>query len=112
MARGNRNPDKEQFWRNVLEQWRRSGQSIRAFCVDHCLSEPSFHAWRRTIADRDRPTPSPTTEPCFVPIHVACVSATSAIELVVGAGRVVRVAPGFDPDTLRHLLAVLETPSC
>jgi hypothetical protein len=35
------------------------------------------------------------------------------IELVVGGGRVVRVPPGFDADTLRNLLAILEElPSC
>jgi hypothetical protein len=35
------------------------------------------------------------------------------LELVLGAGRVVRVSPGFDAATLQALLAALEEqPSC
>jgi hypothetical protein len=37
----------------------------------------------------------------------------AALEIVLGRSRVVRVGPGFDPATLRQLLAVLdEVSSC
>ena len=45
---------KERFWRRILRQWRGSGQSVRAFCAEHQLSEPSFYGWRRSIAARNR----------------------------------------------------------
>ena len=45
---------KERFWRRMLRLWRRSGCSVRDFCGEHDLSEPSFFAWRRTLAERDR----------------------------------------------------------
>jgi transposase-like protein len=48
---GQRDSDKERFWRRMLRQWQRSGLSIRAFCRKHNLAEPSFYAWRRTFAD-------------------------------------------------------------
>ena len=47
-----RNGAKERSWRRLLQQWRRSGMTIRDFCAEHEVSEPSFFAWRRTIADR------------------------------------------------------------
>ena len=94
--------DKEQFWRDMLLLWQSSGQTIRAFCHAQRLSEPSFYAWRRIIAQRER------QQPAFVPVRVTPTPTTSIpLELVLASGRVVRVPPGFDADTLRQLLAVL-----
>jgi transposase len=104
--------DKEQFWRDKLQLWQASGQTIRAFCDAQRLSEPSFYAWRRRIsAQRER------QQPAFVPVRVTPTPTTSIpLELVLANGRVVRVPPGFDADTLRQLLAVLhnlpEDASC
>lgn len=115
---------RERFWRDVILRWHRSGQTVRAFCDNHGLAEGSFHAWRRTIAQRDRQaTAMPTVDragdnlPAFVPLRVtgtpAASSSISPLELVLGQGRVIRVPPGFDANTLRNLLAVLEEgPSC
>ncbi len=122
-------PLKELYWRRILDQWRRSGQSIRAFCRQQRLSEPLFYAWRRTIAQRDQARQpsghrclpqdiaSPTDEqkpeapPAFVPLHV--LPATATLEVVLHPGCLVRVPTGFDPATLRQLLVVLhESPSC
>jgi transposase len=121
MSRRGRQPDpvKEQFWRDAIQCWERSGLSIRAFCAEQALSEFSFHAWRRTIARRDQPASSPVPErrdpvPAFVPVRVTgapLALATPSLEVVLGSGRTVRVSPGFDPATLRHLLAVLEEGS-
>ena len=117
-----RDGSKERFWRDVLRRWQRSGQSIRAFCQEHRLAEHSFHSWRRTLTQRDqqdKPTvlpAQPHPKPHFVPVHVIPSTPPvdrSALEVVVASGRVIRVLPGFDVATLRHLLAALEeTPSC
>ena len=112
---------KERFWRRLLGQWRCSGLTIRAFCADHGLAEHSFHAWRRTIAERDQQgasnSPAHThladDQPVFVPVHVVPAPASSALELVLDQGVLVRVPAGFDAATLRQLLAVLkEAPLC
>jgi hypothetical protein len=102
--------DKEQFWRDILLLWQASGQTIRAFCHAQRLSEPSFYAWRRRIiAQRER------QQPAFVPVRVTPTTSIP-LELVLATGRVVRVPPGFDADTLRQLIAVLhnlpEDASC
>ena len=55
---------KERFWRRMVRQWRKSGLSVRAFCAERGLSEPSFYAWRRTFAERD------ATAVPFVPLTV------------------------------------------
>ncbi len=104
-----RSAAKERFWRTVLQGWRRSGVSVRAYCREHGLSEPSFYAWRRALAKREaaalrfvlvrvaEPGPPPAAE-----------GSAGALELVLDAGRRLRVGPGFDAPTLQRLLALLE----
>jgi hypothetical protein len=69
-----RNSSKGKFWRNALRQFRRSGQTVRAFCKQRGLAEPSFYAWRHTIDMRDgKPTPL-ASQPTFVELTSAgCV---------------------------------------
>lgn len=122
MARQGRRPDrtKERFWRRLLQQWRHSGRTVRAFCAEHAISAPAFYFWRRTIAQRDRQAGHGTglvsgdaTPPTFVPVRVIPAPVAMSLEVVLGRGRVVRVPAGFDPATLRQLLAILdEEPSC
>ena len=83
-GQSNRDRGKEQFWRRTLRQWRRSGLSVRAYCAEHGLAEPSFYAWRRIVAERDqesarvrakpagggvrREAPAGSDAPVFVPL--------------------------------------------
>jgi transposase len=121
---------REQHWREVIQRWHVSGQTVRVFCAEHHLSEPSFYSWRRTITFRDQPqqagacTPptsrdEPADLPSFIPVRVVPSAvdmtppASAGLELVINSNRVVRVPPRFDIDTLRRLLTILEeTPSC
>ena|SRR5271165_2757692 len=106
-----RDRGKERFWRQMLRRWRRSGQGVRDFCREQGLSEALFYAWRRTIQQRDQQAqPKSLPElPAFVPVTI--VPPTPPLEVVLSRGRVVRITPGFDPATLRHLLAVLDEES-
>jgi hypothetical protein len=105
-----RDLSKEQFWRRMLRRQQRSGLSVRAFCRQHNLSQPSFYAWRRTIAQRDAQLPA------FVPLEIlpeplplpTAAATGCGLELVLGRGRIVRIGPAFDAPSLRRLLALLE----
>jgi transposase-like protein len=101
----------------MVRQWRRSGQTARAFCAEHDLSEPSFYAWRRTLAERDAEAVH------FVPVQVVPERASApaaadqvsvGLELVLDGHRVLRIGPGFDAATLQRLLPLLEEgrPCC
>ena len=118
-----RDRSKERFWRGLLRLWRRSSQTIRDFCAEHEVSEPSFFAWRRMIAERDQqrlrhdnpnsraganPLPKANEQPAFVPLRVVSTAADMAFDVVLKGGRVVRVPVGFEAASLRRLLAVLE----
>lgn len=106
-----RSRSKEQFWRRMVQQCQGSGVSVRAYCEEHGLSEPSFYAWRRILKERDAAAVR------FVPVEVTPEPAATttmtnlsegALELVLGTGRRLRVGPGFDGPTLQRLLAFLE----
>src|SRR5262249_52196871 len=110
MAHGKpRNPRKEQHWRRLIQLWKNSGLTVRAFCARHHLTQPSFYAWRRELKQRDAAT-------AFVPVRVMTddqPASSTPIEILLAGGRSVYVPPGFDPATLRQLLAVLqEEPPC
>jgi transposase len=110
---------KERFWRRMLRQWRSSGLSVRAFCQQHELAEPTFYAWRRTIAQRDAVSDAPV----FLPVQVASeakttpttlADTTATLEVVLHSGRRLHVGVGFDGPTLQRLVALLEEgqPCC
>ena len=120
-------PRKEQFWRRLLRLWQQSPSTVRDFCAQHRVSEPSFYAWRRTLARRQQQrTPSagqrPTRPPdaaqadhsaAFVPLGVLPATAAAVLEVVLGPDCLIRIPPDFDAATLRRLLAVLkEQPPC
>jgi len=111
-----RDPHKERHWRQLIEQWQRSGLTVGAFCQCHRLAVSSFYAWRRTIVQRDRLTlPSPTPEPVtFLPVHVRHDEAPTQppLDLVLADGRCLRIPHGFDPAHLRRVLRALEDSPC
>ena len=59
----------------------------------------------RAAAAHDRPSP-------FLPIHVLAESTTVGVEIHLGGGRLVRVGPGVDRQTLVDVLSVLEARPC
>ena len=65
--RGRSNPELERAWRERISAWAASGQTARAYCRDHGLSQPSFYAWRRKLRQGDgRRSPSAAEKPCRI----------------------------------------------
>jgi hypothetical protein len=126
MGRGQRrDAEKERRWRRLEKEWRSSGLSVREFCDWQALSEPSFYAWRRELAQRDRERSSrgarSTTgpvgalpKPSFLPVQVVAEGAADScaqacLEVQLPTGVRLRIPAGFDPQTLAQVLAALET---
>jgi hypothetical protein len=111
MVGAQRDPRKEAHWRRQLQKQKSSGMSVREFCQHQSLAESAFHYWRREIERRDREG-NGVGQPAFLAVEVKTPGYESSIEVALASGHVVRVRGGFDADTLRQLLAVLEEPSC
>jgi hypothetical protein len=100
-------------WAERVERWERSGLSAEKFARREGYKPKQLYWWRWKLRS-DGPSPSspPSSEesPRFLPVHVvADVSpvVTEPIEIALPNGRVVRVRPGFDPATLKRVLALV-----
>ena len=118
-------------WAALVDQWRQSGLSLPAFCQQHGLSRGSMQNWvykpelnraveaarRESQAPVDAP-PAPAAVPAFLPVRVVPAVAGSEAsdrsggEVVIGVGRRVVIGAGFDAETLRRVVAVLEGRTC
>ena len=118
-------------WAALIDQWQQSGLSLPAFCQQHGLSRGSMQNWvykpelkraveaarREAQGPVDEP-PAPTAVPAFLPVRVVQAAAVgeasdrSGVEVVIGAGRRVVIGAGFDAETLRRVVAVLEGRMC
>ncbi len=112
MAKGtSRDLEKEAAWRHRLEQHARSGQSVRAWCSQHRVTETAFYWWRRELARRDAESHAPS----LVPVHVTedlSRDVDPRIEIVLTDGRRVHVHGTVDSASLATVLDVLERRAC
>jgi hypothetical protein len=122
---GTRTPEakakREAHWRQVLDRWRTSALPKTAFARQEGISPDVLGWWHAEIRRRDRlrrrvPRAVPrrrsatTRRPSFVPVRViepTSPPAPAALEILAG-GHTVRIRPGFDAETLKRLVAVLE----
>ena len=109
-------------WNALLNDFRRSGLTQAEFCQRRGIS---IHSFRKRLYRVPAPKPTPVnpppsngTIPHFVPVTILSdpIPATAAfrqpLELLLNNGRRIAVAPGFDPQTLRQLVAVVEERPC
>jgi hypothetical protein len=124
-------------WAALIDQWRQSGLSLRAFCQQHGLSRGTMQNWiykptfkqaveearRQALAPAADPSdadghPRSAPSPTFLPVRVAEINTShqssdhTGVEIVLGEGRRVVLRAGFDSETLRRVVAVLEDRPC
>lgn len=109
-------------WNAILNDFRRSGLTQAEFCRRRDISLHSFrkrlYSPRRSQADSLNAHPAATASPHFLPVTILpspiapAPAPPSHLELLLTDGRRIAVAPGFDADTLRRLLTVLEQTPC
>ena len=105
------------YWRaadaeQVLEAWRRSGQSAAAFAREHGLSAARLLRWRTRM---ELPA-----APVFHPVRVVSRQRSNPIaptrpeplELELRGGRRIRVPAGFDAELLEELVRTIEGWGC
>lgn len=104
---------KAAYWRRVTREWKQSGQSQAAFCETRNLKLTTFRWWRhrllREAAEAAKTKETGSSAP-FIPVRIVETSSPSSqpIEIVLANLQRIRVPSGFDPDTLRRVLAILD----
>ena len=105
MAKRQRDPERERFWRRTFSAWQASGQTIREYCEQHDVTETSFHYWRRELRRRDAHFPARGASPAFVPMRVIPAT-TVAVKIRCPSGHVVTLST-CDASVLRGLFVAL-----
>jgi hypothetical protein len=119
MAQTRRRVDvaKHRHWQRTIGEAARSGLSIREFCRQRKITVSHFYWWQRRLGMSARKGLSRKLVGCQNPASFALVTndpaATDAgIELVLGDGRRLRIHKGVDGETLRSVLAAMESDPC
>ena len=101
-------PEKVQVWRATIDAWKRSGQTVNAFCRVRSLTRSNFDHWRRILAAEPGASP-PKPSPSFVPLRVI---AEPMAEVVLPSGIVVRVPLGAAAEAVTRLVAAVGAVPC
>ncbi len=110
-------------WNALLNDFRRSGLTQAEFCRRRQIS---LHSFRKHLYSPPASPPAPSddgssasADPHFLPVTIlpdpipsTTVSPSHHLELILSRGCRIAVAPGFDPPTLRRLIAVVEGRPC
>ena len=101
--------DQQQFWQMVLDTFKSSGLSIRRFCKQEGLSEPSFYAWRKRLTQVD--ASDAVKEAVCQPEPFIQVSLPTeqhgGLELLLSSGHTLRISSPADSQTLTTVLSAL-----
>ena len=90
---------RRELWRQRIAQQESSGQSIRAYCRGHGLTEHAFYGWRQRLRKQNTPVRFALVE------TKPAEEAFPPIELILARGDRLRI-PG-NAATLKLVLAVL-----
>jgi len=115
MAR-RKNGETQRRWRDLVARQAASGVSIRQFCEQERISQPSFYAWRRHLRPRaglavrssttGRGREEPRTRHEFIPLSV--LDTPSVWEVVHPGGYRVRVSGEVNATALQCIVGVLD----
>ena len=113
-----KNAQKEAYWRDMVKRQARSGMSVRRFCAEQKISEPSFYGWRKKLPQRNQGKVTPRSRPsktesadsvngqAFIPLAV--VDSGHALEIVHPLGYRVRIMGEVNARTLKQVFDALD----
>lgn len=102
-----RSPERVSYWQDVIDAWKRSGQTINAFCREREITRSNFDRWRRILATE--PTKSKPFSSPFVPLRVI---ADPMVEVVLPSGVVLRLPLTSAADAVTRLIAAVGAAVC
>ena len=100
MANNSRESTRGEYWRGLIGEQERSGQSVRCFCRERRIGEHSFYMWRRKLPEPVR-FALVETGPARRP------AAAEPLELILATGERLLIGTGTDGATLRTVLEAL-----
>ena len=101
--------DQQQFWQMVLETFKSSGLSVRQFCNQEGLSEPSFYSWRKRLTKTQTSDVDKEEAPTETFIQVSMPKAESrCLKLVFASGHTLQIPSEIDSAFLTGILSAVK----
>lgn len=98
----------EEFWRGLIAEQSTTGESAREICERFDLNPRTLRWWRWRL--RDEPHEIENTAGEFLAVRVIpeALPVGTGVEVILGGGRRIQVSPGFSPEVLAQVVAILE----
>jgi hypothetical protein len=112
MNRKNHDVEKQRYWQRTIGDAARSGMSIREFCRQRRLRESQFYWWQRKVKvhRQERSKPGARDRAAsFALVSEDGMDMPAGLELVLRDGRRLRISQGVQEETLRAVLAAMES---
>jgi len=96
---------KAQYWRQVFETWKNSGERQTAFCRTRNISRNAFMYWKKLLLP-----PAPSSSPSFVrvPLNRRSAACESSIAIVLDSRYRIEVKGALDAQALRQVVEIME----
>jgi transposase-like protein len=109
--------DKKHYWQRMIREATRSKLSIREFCRRNHVRESQYFWWQRKLNGNRRPKEfqkdgNKRNGASFALVSNDPEATDAGIELILQDGRRLRISRGVDEQTLRSVLAAVETTEC
>ena len=105
----NHDVEKQRYWQRAIGDAARSGMSIREFCRQRRLKESRFYWWQRKLKAQCQERTSSGGAASFALVSEDGASMPAGLELVLQDGRRLRISQGVQEETLRVVLAAMES---
>jgi hypothetical protein len=106
--RGVKDPKKAARWEKLIARQRKSGKTIVDFCKEEGVLVGQFHWWNKRLRDL-RPHRHGAGRGFVELIASVAESNYSGVELKIDGKVSIRLARGFDPETLKTALTTIAT---
>jgi transposase-like protein len=93
--------EKKLYWQRMVREATRSKLSIREFCRRNQMKESQYYWWQHKLNGNRHPKR-----------FQKAGNMDAGIELILQDGRRLRISKGVDEQTLRSVLAAVETTGC
>ena len=109
--------EKKRYWQRMIREATRGKLSIREFCRRNKLKESQYYWWQRKLNGNRRPkgfqrSGNKANTASFALVSSDPEATDAGIELILQDGRRLRISRGVDEQTLRSVLAAVETTEC
>jgi len=121
MSKSRRSGERESFWRLALDEQRKSGLSVREFCLQKGVSTASYYAWKRKLDGRSsEESDGGAGAAKLIPVEIVSSIAKSPddaaadaeqLELVTPSVYTLRFPPTLAPQQLGAVLAAVAQSS-